>query len=227
MPRQKPETRERVRRAIETSALELYAREGYEQTGMRDVAAAAGMSPASLYNHYESKEALFAAVVGRYQARVTDESEDNPLRDYMRECDFPWDLERLADALESVVRRDRQYLVLWYIDLIHFSAQHFRNQLAPTLLLETPALKKRLRALRETGELRGDPETLFKMVYVHLFNFFLTLHVFDNGQFFGGDRKKRAYLRHVEEVFLKGMLVDDHPARGAAPRAKKARAKRR
>lgn len=218
MPRQRPETRERVRKEIEDAALNLIAEKGYEQTGMRDVAGAIGMSPASLYNHYESKEALFSAVVGRYRSRIADESEENPLRSYMLECDFPRDIARLADALEAVVVRDKQYLVLWYIDLIHFSAQHFRNELAPTLLLETPALKKHLRKLGKSGALRGDPVTLFKIVYVHLFNFFLTLHVFDAGQFFGGDRKKKAYVRQLEELFLHGMLVDDHPARAAASR---------
>lgn len=218
MPRQRPETRERVRLGIETAALKLIARDGYEQTGMRDVAAEAGMSPASLYNHYESKEALFSAVVGRYRSHIADETDENPLRIYMLDCDFPRDIARLADALEAVVMRDKLYLQLWYIDLIHFSAQHFRNELAPTLLLETPALKKHLRKLAKSGELRGDPVMLFKMVYVHLFNFFLTLHVFDAGQFFGGDKKKKAYLRDMEQVFLMGMLADDHASRSGGPR---------
>jgi AcrR family transcriptional regulator len=222
MPRQKPETRERVRSNIEGAALTLLSRVGWESTGMREIAAEAGMSPASLYNHYKSKEALFSALVERYQGRVRDESVDNPLRDYLKDCAFPHDMGRLADALEAVVVRDRAYLVLWYVDLLHFDAQHFRKQLAPTLLLETPELQARLKELKRSGALRGDPETLFKMVYVHLFNFFLTLHVFDGGKFFGGEKKKKDYLRFVIDTFLHGILNDDAP-----PAEKRAKAKKR
>ena len=101
MPRQRPETRARVRRNIEDAALSILADKGYDATGMRDVAAAAGMSPASLYNHYQGKEELFTALVERYQGRVLDEDEDNPLRDYMKACDFPWDIPKLAEALDE------------------------------------------------------------------------------------------------------------------------------
>jgi AcrR family transcriptional regulator len=216
MPRQRPETRERVRRNIEEAALRILAEQGYDATGMRDVAREAGMSPASLYNHYDGKEELFSALVARYRGNVLDEDEDNPLRDYMKGCEFPADIPQLAEALEAVVVRDKQYLHLWYIDLVHFGGRHFRNELAPTLLLERPELKARLKQLEQDGVLRQDPTTAFKIVYVHLFNFFLVLHVFDNGKFFGGDAAKSKYLDGLNDMFLNGMLAERQPA--AAPK---------
>lgn len=41
----------------------LFAKKGYAAVSMRDLAEAAGIKPASLYNHFDSKEALWEAVL--------------------------------------------------------------------------------------------------------------------------------------------------------------------
>jgi len=43
----------------------LFARDGYSGVSVKDIANAVGIKPASLYNHYESKEALWKAVLER------------------------------------------------------------------------------------------------------------------------------------------------------------------
>lgn len=57
--RRRPPDRRRQLLAI---AGQLFAQAGYEATSMRDIAAAAGMTPAALYHHFPSKERLFIAV---------------------------------------------------------------------------------------------------------------------------------------------------------------------
>lgn len=54
-------TRQRLLDASEVA----FARRGLAGTRVREIAAAAGMTPASLYNYYPSKEALYAAVLER------------------------------------------------------------------------------------------------------------------------------------------------------------------
>jgi AcrR family transcriptional regulator len=61
-PRRKGEiTRERILDAAET----LFAERGFEGTTLRDVAASVGLRNPSLYNHFDSKESLYAAVLER------------------------------------------------------------------------------------------------------------------------------------------------------------------
>lgn len=56
-----PSTRDRILDAAER----LFAARGFSGTAMRDIAARVDLNPASLYNHFDSKEALYEAVLER------------------------------------------------------------------------------------------------------------------------------------------------------------------
>lgn len=51
-------------RRIESAARRLFASRGYAGTSMAGIAAAAGVSKATVFHHYGSKQALYAALVG-------------------------------------------------------------------------------------------------------------------------------------------------------------------
>ena len=44
------------------AALEIFARDGYAETNLKDIAQAVGIVKSALYRHFESKEAIFNAV---------------------------------------------------------------------------------------------------------------------------------------------------------------------
>ncbi|MCW0212867.1 MAG: TetR/AcrR family transcriptional regulator [Pseudonocardia sp.] len=54
--------RERTRRALIESADALFGTRGWNQTRVEDVAAAAGVSPATAYNHFPTKHSLIGTV---------------------------------------------------------------------------------------------------------------------------------------------------------------------
>lgn len=56
--------RDRTRRALLDAADASFGSHGWADTRMEDVAAAAGVSPATAYNHFPSKHALMGAVYG-------------------------------------------------------------------------------------------------------------------------------------------------------------------
>lgn len=66
------------REAILDAAMQLFGKQGYSGTSMRDIASAVGVLPGSLYAHIASKEALLADIVedgiGRFLAAVRPHS---------------------------------------------------------------------------------------------------------------------------------------------------------
>ncbi|MFQ5448622.1 MAG: TetR/AcrR family transcriptional regulator [Saprospiraceae bacterium] len=55
--------RESSKERIEQAALELFAKKGYGNTSISQIAKAAGISKGLMYNYYEGKEALLGAIV--------------------------------------------------------------------------------------------------------------------------------------------------------------------
>jgi AcrR family transcriptional regulator len=61
---------EATRRAVLASARSLFGREGYAQTSVGEVAAAARVTKGAVYHHFASKDALFRAVHAEVEAEA-------------------------------------------------------------------------------------------------------------------------------------------------------------
>lgn len=218
MPRLKSATLEKVRARIQDAAQRLFIANGFSATSTRQIADAAGLTPGALYVHYESKEALFASLVERYNDRLRDPAE-NPLHEALARGCFPDDIAGLADAVKRTIARHRPYWLLWYIDVLEFGGKHFRSILDPALFLAQPGLKARLAQLRAAGRLRIDPALAFRMLHMHLFNYFLVESLFGGDDHYGVP--EHAAVEAIREVFLNGMLAGAArlPVRAGAARA--------
>jgi TetR/AcrR family transcriptional regulator of autoinduction and epiphytic fitness len=81
---------DRKRAAIIQAAIAEFRANGFEITSMDKIAATADVSKRTVYNHFPSKEELFAEILNQLWARVTAEQEtayrpDLPLRDQLRQ----------------------------------------------------------------------------------------------------------------------------------------------
>ncbi len=80
-----PEHKARTRERIVQAARRLFNRFGFEQVSIDQIMAGAGLTRGGFYNHFESKEQLYAAAVASYETcngfldRVTNN--DPPIRD--------------------------------------------------------------------------------------------------------------------------------------------------
>jgi len=76
---------DRKRAAIIDAAVDEFRQSGYEATSMDRVAASAGVSKRTVYNHFPSKEALFAQIIHQLSERIAEGLDlayrsDRPLR---------------------------------------------------------------------------------------------------------------------------------------------------
>src|SRR5688500_8373720 len=81
---------DRKRAAILDAAVAEFREAGYEATSMDRIAASAGVSKRTVYNHFPSKEALFTRILERMWERGADGLDipyrsDRPLRDQLQE----------------------------------------------------------------------------------------------------------------------------------------------
>lgn len=205
MPRLKTATLDAIQERIESAALAQFIKSGYAATTTREIAQAVGLTPGALYAHYPSKEALFEAVVRRYQRELVGKDAENALVDILRNSQFPYDIPAFARAIRDLVRQNRAYWLLWYIDVVEFEGKHFRSQVAPKALIGAPELQQRFQALRATGALRVDPELAFVMVYMHLFNYFCIETLFGGANHYGVPEDKA--IEAIADVFMNGVLT--------------------
>ncbi|MFU2325101.1 TetR/AcrR family transcriptional regulator [Pseudomonas sp. NFX98] len=80
---------DRKREAIIQAAIAEFRANGFEITSMDKIAATAGVSKRTVYNHFPSKEELFAEILNQLWDRVTAKQEtpyspDLPLREQMK-----------------------------------------------------------------------------------------------------------------------------------------------
>ena len=92
---------DRKREAIIQAAIAEFRANGFEITSMDKIAATAGVSKRTVYNHFPSKEELFAEILNQLWARITDEqvvtySADQPLSGQLRQM-FLAKLQLMAD----------------------------------------------------------------------------------------------------------------------------------
>lgn len=156
-----PSTAVDARERVLSAAADLFAEHGYHGTSVRDIAAACGLKPSSLYSHVPDKSTLLADLVMRYLGALETAlvvAERGPS----------------ADRVEGMVRASVGVALAFPREFLCLSNSwtHIRRTeaLAPLVARRDAVRAVWQRALREAaadGSLRGDvdPESMLRVVF--------------------------------------------------------------
>ena len=63
-----------TKKAIVDEALELFSLKGFDSVTVADIASAVGIKAPSLYKHYDSKQAIFDAILAEMETRYEQQA---------------------------------------------------------------------------------------------------------------------------------------------------------
>jgi AcrR family transcriptional regulator len=170
--------------SIEAAALELFTRQGFHGTNIRDIAEKARVSQGAIYTYYPSKEAIFEGLVQSYRHSMR-----KFLERVFRMLEDPFsrnDLRLFAAAMRSMVYDDAEYWLLMYIDVIEFKNQHFLK-----VFHDIPEQFRRLlgpavnKAKKQAGWCGQDPALVMAMIYFYFHTYFVIESVMHGNRHLG------------------------------------------
>jgi AcrR family transcriptional regulator len=204
MPKLSEDAVERKKGRIEDAAKQLFIRQGFHATSMRNIAARAGTSLGNLYNYYPTKEAILGSIISKYQQVV-----DDRLRSMFDEIEDPLnpnDLKRFARLVKQMVNEHHEFWLLMYIDVLEFENQHFRKMFENLAQKLRHRFAKPFAELKRSGALHDgvDPAIGFTAAYMQFFNYFIVEKLF-GGNLHLGISDEQA-INSLTGIYSRGIL---------------------
>lgn len=157
--------------AIEEAAFELFMDQGYHATSMRQIADKAELALGGIYNHFSSKEEIFAAIL----------MDRHPYKQIL-----PIVLAAQGDTAEELIRNAARALVtelgsrpellkLIFIELVEFNGKHMTSliaEIAPKIILMFEKIihvRKNLRKIPPAVMVRSFLGMFFSFYITELF----------------------------------------------------------
>ena len=206
MPKLSPNVIDEKKLVIEESARELFIKQGFHATSMRDIARNAEVSLGNLYNYYETKEAIYQSIINRYSEIVNQklgeifEQIDEPLE--------PTSLRHFGEMVGGLVNEHSDFWLLMYIDVLEFQNSHFRKMFEGLTDRFYKIFGNKFTAAKERGDLRTgiDASVAFTAVYMQFFNYFLVEKLFGGNRHLGLTDEQA--LNHLTKIFAYGTLSE-------------------
>lgn len=203
MPKLNQTTIEEKKVVIEDAAKELFIKQGFHATSMRDIAKSAGVSLGNLYNYYRTKEAMLESIINKYLVVI-----DRKIKNIFDEIDEPLERETLLQmsrAVKDVVNNNHDFWLLMYIDVLEFQNRHFRKMFEGLTENLRRRFAKSFRAAKARGDLHPavDPAIAFTAAYMQFFNYFLVEKLFGGNLHFGLEDDQ--VMQSLTEIYCRGV----------------------
>lgn len=195
------------------AAYGLFMEQGYHGTSMRQIVERAGITMGGVYNHFESKEAIWVAVLfERHPYRavlpVLQTADGDDAAAYVRSA---------AQRLVSELSQHKDLLHIMFIELVEFNGAHI-PALYARILPEMAPLLEIVQA--RTPELRAIPLPVLARSFLgFFFSFYITEAMMPPQMRALMDDRA---LAHFIDIYLYGVLAAEHhatraPASPSAP----------
>ncbi len=203
MPEEKTLSKgEQTRVAIIEAAYGLFLQNGFHGTSMRQIAERANLALGGIYNHFSSKEEIFAAVLDTYHPYrrilpVLDKAEGETIDEFVR--DAARQIKNEIDGIEDKI------MPLAFVEMVEFQGRHLA-QLAKTMM---PTLLNFIQRFGERrGKLRQVPTPIvLRMLFAVFVGFIMTEMVLKNLAIF----KDAGYdwFDGMMDIYLHGILESE------------------
>jgi len=198
------ERSERCRRMVLDAGLRLFSHHGYGATSVRQIAEEAGVSVGAVYHQFPDKEGIFRSLIEEYKT-ITNEPRF-PYYRAIRTGLFPNNLEQLGYAARDSVRQYRDYMALFFVDVIEFQGEHVRDFYS--------GMADRFTAFLEEQRLGGDdmtplmragvsPRSALMLASRIFFNYFQMEILFGVAEPFG--KSSAEMVREVADILRSGI----------------------
>jgi AcrR family transcriptional regulator len=168
MTKEKQTKGEVTRLAIEDAAFELFMEQGYHATSMRQIADKAELALGGIYNHFSTKEEIFAAIL----------LDKHPYKQIL-----PLMLAAEGDTAEELIRSAARTLVtelgsrpelmkLIFIELVEFNGKHVGSLLSEIVPRVLPMFEKMIRVRKNLRKI--PPPVLVRSFLGMFFSFYIT-----------------------------------------------------
>ena len=206
MPKLSEAAIEKKKDQIEEAARELFIRQGFHATSMRDIAKGAGVSLGNLYNYYETKDSIFESIVAKYLEVI-----DERLREMFSSIDEPLEpesLRRLGEMAGELVNEHADFWLLMYIDVLEFQNRHFRKMFDGLSERFRKVFGAKFKEAEKRGDLRTGVEAgaVFTAAYMQFFNYFLVEKLFGGNRHLGLSDDQA--LNCLTKIFAYGNLSE-------------------
>jgi len=141
---------EATRLAIEDAAIELFHKQGYAATSMRQIADEVGLALGGIYNHFSSKEKIFAGIIidkhpYKQILPAVLAAQGETAEEFYRNA---------AHIVISEMGRRPEFVNLMFIELVEFKGRHgalLLREIAPKVLPVFERVIKSRKDLRVTN----------------------------------------------------------------------------
>ncbi len=186
---------ERTRQAIIDAAHGVFIEKGYHAASMRQIAKAAGIALGGIYNHFDSKEDIFSAVVhSRHPYKKI-----LPLALSAEGDDIETFVHNTGRAIVGELSENSDYVNLLFIEILEFRGKHMADIFQDIFPQVLPLLGR-----FQTENVRSIPPMMLMRIFIGTFiAYYLTELSF--GESVMPNMQEEA-MEHFVDVFLHGVL---------------------